>query len=45
MVLHHIEKIDLNLREISRVLKEGGHLYIREHDVPQGSFELEKYLR
>lgn len=32
MVLHHVEKIDMMLSQISRVLKPGGYLVLREHD-------------
>lgn len=45
MVLHHIETLDDTLRELARVINEGGYLYIREHDVPKGSWETERYLR
>ncbi len=31
-VLHHIKCIDLSLKELSRVLKNGGILVLREHD-------------
>lgn len=45
MVLHHIESIEANLSEIRRVTKEGGYLYIREHDVSPEDIFTEKYLR
>ncbi|EAR91003.1 UbiE/COQ5 family methyltransferase (macronuclear) [Tetrahymena thermophila SB210] len=45
MVLHHIENLDTNLKELQRVIIDGGYLYIREHDVPQENIELDKYLR
>lgn len=45
MVLHHIENFDKNLRELQRVVKDGGYLYIREHDVDPDNKELDKYLR
>lgn len=32
MTLHHVEHLDVLAREISRVLRPGGRLYIREHD-------------
>ena len=33
MVLHHVEELDKNLKELARIIKENGYLYIREHDV------------
>ncbi|KAL4460014.1 hypothetical protein ABPG74_003540 [Tetrahymena malaccensis] len=45
MVLHHIENLDTNLKELQRVIIDGGYLYIREHDVPEENIELDKYLR
>jgi ubiquinone/menaquinone biosynthesis C-methylase UbiE len=32
MVLHHVEKLDLLLKEIDRCLKKGGFFIMREHD-------------
>lgn len=31
MVLHHIENLDLCLRELNRIIQLGGYLYITEH--------------
>ncbi|KAL4506461.1 hypothetical protein ABPG72_000032 [Tetrahymena utriculariae] len=45
MVLHHIENLDTNIKELQRVIVDGGYLYIREHDAPQENIELDKYLR
>ena len=45
MVLHHIEEIHSNLLELKRITKEGGYLYIREHDVPANDTQLDKHLR
>jgi ubiquinone/menaquinone biosynthesis C-methylase UbiE len=46
MFLHHVnEKGKLKvLKEIQRVLKPGGIVFIREHDVPSGDKKFEKYL-
>ena len=33
-VFHHIEDIDDRLKELNRIIKRGGLLVIREHDVP-----------
>lgn len=32
MVLHHVENLDLFLRETNRILKKGGIFFIKEHD-------------
>ena len=32
MVIHHVKNLDLVLKEINRILKMGGGLYIKEHD-------------
>ena len=32
MVLHHVKKLDIMLREVSRCLRKGGLFIIREHD-------------
>lgn len=31
--LHHMDNVDLELQEISRITKLGGYLFIREHDI------------
>jgi len=31
--IHHFEQQDMMLQEIARILKPGGYLYIREHDI------------
>jgi ubiquinone/menaquinone biosynthesis C-methylase UbiE len=33
MVLHHVENIDNLLREMNRIVKKGGFIYLVEHDV------------
>jgi len=40
MVLHHVKDVDKMLKEISRVLRKGGILIIREHD----SFTMLDYI-
>ena len=32
MMLHHVKKLNLMLSELSRIIKKGGYLMIREHD-------------
>ena len=32
MVLHHVENIDNLLREMNRIVKKGGFIYLVEHD-------------
>ena len=32
MVLHHITQVDISCKELRRVLKPGGLLFLREHD-------------
>jgi ubiquinone/menaquinone biosynthesis C-methylase UbiE len=46
MLLHHInqDKKKKMFKEIRRVLKPGGLVFIREHDVPTGDREMVKYL-
>ena len=39
-VLHHIEFIDVHLKEIYRILKPGGILVIKEHDCDTASTQL-----
>jgi len=36
-VFHHVSKLDRDnlLKEINRILKPGGYIFIREHDVPR----------
>ena len=46
MFLHHVDeqgKMKV-IKEIQRVLKPGGLVFIREHDVPSGDKKFEKYL-
>jgi len=40
MSIHHFEDFDLMLKEIKRVLKPGGFLFVREHDVARHDLEL-----
>lgn len=39
-VLHHIEFIDVHLKEIHRILKPGGILIIKEHDCESASTQM-----
>ena len=40
MSMHHFRDFNQMLKEISRVLKPGGYLFIREHDVDIQDFKL-----
>ena len=33
MSVHHFDELSIVMKEINRVLRPGGYLYIREHDV------------
>jgi len=33
MSLHHVEQFDMIVLEMVRIMKDGAHLFIREHDV------------
>ena len=47
MVLHHLDTLEKQLKcleEIYRVLKPGGYLFIREHDVHDGNEKVFKYI-
>lgn len=44
MTMHHFEDFDLMMQTITRVLKPGSYLFIREHDVPPGNLKLKKTL-
>ncbi len=44
MVIHHIKNLEKSLEEMSRIIKENGYLYIREHDVHPNNICLRKYL-
>lgn len=48
MVLHHIEDLDFQLKEINRIIKKNGYLVIREHDcvthVDKMLCDLEHYM-
>ncbi len=38
MVIHHIEKLELFLDDLYRVLKPNGYVVIKEHDCKDESF-------
>ena len=42
--MHHFEYMDLMLKEIMRVMKPGGYLFIREHDVQPDDTKLKDKL-
>jgi len=44
MSMHHYRDFDQMLQEITRILKPGGYLFIREHDVPDSNKELAHFL-
>lgn len=47
MVLHHLETIEEKtkcLEEVYRVLKPGGYLFIREHDIHDNNEKIFKYI-
>jgi ubiquinone/menaquinone biosynthesis C-methylase UbiE len=47
MVLHHLDTLEKQLKcleEVYRVLKPGGYLFIREHDVHDGNEKVFKYI-
>ena len=44
MSVHHFEEFQLMMREICRLLKPNGFLFLREHDVPKNNQALIKFL-
>jgi ubiquinone/menaquinone biosynthesis C-methylase UbiE len=42
--MHHFRDFPMMIKEIQRVLKFDGYLFIREHDVPPHNTELSKKL-
>ncbi len=45
VAMHHFENFDAMMKEINRILKPGGYLFFREHDVPLTRNEvIVKYL-
>jgi len=44
MSLHHLENFERSVQEIVRIMKNGGYLFIREHDVGPADFRLIELL-
>ena len=44
MSIHHFDDFSAMMREISRVLRQKGFLFLREHNVPIDNLALKKYL-
>ncbi len=44
MVIHHFNDYEAMMNEICRVLKPGGYLFIREHNVSKKNNKLREYL-
>ncbi|KAG9395664.1 Glycosyl transferase, family 8 [Carpediemonas membranifera] len=42
--IHHFADLHAMLAEIIRVLKPGGHLFLREHDAPEDATDVRKYV-